>query len=470
MNKTTLAILVCVLSVILAVLLGVIIFLSATENAGPAATTPVATTLPEFSTTCPGTTPEPTTTAPDTTPETTPEPTTLPETTPEPQPTHYTLSFAGDCTLANVQGKTGSGTFTHTVGNNYDYPFADVKHIFEADDCTFVNLECVLSDRGKPADKMFTFRAPPGYINILTQGSVEFAGVVNNHIMDYGKDAYADTLALLDGAGIQYTEDKTTKIFTTESGLKIGVYAHNFPYETTGIKTAIKKLRDEGAEIVVVNVHWGEEYYFKPNGTQQSIAHYAIDGGADIVWGTHPHVLQPIEKYKDGYIFYSLGNFSFGGNSNPADKDTAILQVDIVRELDGSVHMGEVNIIPCHVSGILSYGNDYQPVPMDPEKDQAAIQRVHEKLSGTYHLTNLPVSYRDDLNPTTPPETSPGETTPPGEITDPGAETPPATTPAPDTTPAPTTPAPTDPPATTPAPTDPPVTEAPSGGGDPEVG
>ncbi len=478
MNKTTLAILVCVLSVILAVLLGVIIFLNATENAGLAATTPVATTPPQSSETCPGTTPEPTTTAPDTTPdttpETTPEPTTLPETTPEPQPTHYTLSFAGDCTLANVQNTSGAHTFIGTVGDKYDYPFADVKHIFEADDCTFINLECVLSDRGKPADKMFTFRAPPEYINILTEGDVEFAGVVNNHIMDYGKDAYADTLALLDGAGIQYAEDKTTKIFTTESGLKIGVYAHNFPYETTGIKTAIKKLREAGAEIVVVNVHWGEEYYFKPNGTQKTIAHYAIDGGADIVWGTHPHVLQPIEKYKDGYIFYSLGNFSFGGNNSPADKDTAILQVDIVRELDGTVHLGEVAIIPCHVSGILTYGNDYQPVPMDPEKDQAAIERVYKKLNGTYEKDRLPVSYRDDLNPTTPPETSPGETLP-GETTDPGAETPPTTTPeatTPEaTTPAPdTTPTPTDPPATTPAPTDPPATEAPSGGGDPEVG
>lgn len=453
MNKTTLTVLVCVLAVVLALLVGAIILLSVSHGSETPGTTPGITKVPEPSTTCPGTSPATTPqTTPQTTPETTPEPTTTPETTPEPQPTHYTLSFAGDCTLANIQNTSGSHTFIGTVGDNYAYPFADVVDIFSADDCTFVNLECVLSDRGRPADKMFTFRAPPAYINILTLGSVEYAGIVNNHTMDYGKDAYNDTMALLDEAGIYYVESKDTRIFTTESGLKIGVYAHNFPYETTGIKTAIKKLRDAGAEIVVVNVHWGEEYYFKPNSTQKSIAHYAIDGGADIVWGTHPHVLQPIEYYKEGVIFYSLGNFSFGGNNNPADKDTAILQVDIVRELDGSVHMGEVNIIPCYVSGILTYGNDYQPVPMDPEVDKDAWERVMKKLSGTYEKDRLPVSYRDDLNK--PVETTPGETTP--------VDTTPGDTPPEVTQPPVTTPAPTDPPVTTPVPTDPPAPTTPA--------
>lgn len=455
MKKTTLTVLVCVLAVVLAVMLGAVILLGATKG-----NTPAPTTLPELSDTTPpdtSPTPTPTTTAPDTSVWTTPGETTPPETTPDPQPTHYTLSFAGDCTFANVQNTSGKGTFLTTVGDKYDYPFADVLEIFQGDDCTFVNLECVLSERGKAANKRFTFRGPPAYVNILTQGSVEYAGVVNNHTMDYGKDAYRDTLSNLDGAGIHYVEDKTTKIFTTESGLKIGVYAHNFPYETTGIKTAIQKLRADGAEIVVVNVHWGEEYYYKPNGTQQNIAHYAIDGGADIVWGTHPHVLQPIEHYKDGVIFYSLGNFSFGGNRNPADKDTAILQVDIVRELDGTVHMGEVNIIPCHVSGILSYGNDFQPVPMDENEDKAAWERVMKKLSGTYEKDRIPVNYPE---PTDPEPTTPGESIPGG--TTPEPTTPEPTTPQP-TTPEPTTPElkPTEPEPTEPEPTEPEPTPAP---------
>ena len=129
-----------------------------------------------------------------------------------------------------------------------------------------------------------------------------------------------------------------------------------------------------------------------PNMDQVTIARAAIDAGADIVYGHHPHVLQKIEQYKDGIIFYSLGNFSFGGNNSPADKDTAILQQEFIRYPDGTLEMGELTIIPCYVTGIINeWGNDYQPLPI-PEADEEAYQRV---------LTKLHVPYRDDLNPTT---------------------------------------------------------------------
>ena len=315
-----------------------------------------------------------------------------------PQPEEFVLTFAGDCTLANIQGRTGSSTFVGTVGENYSYPFANVMPYFSEDDCTFVNLECVLSERGYPADKLFTFRGPPTYINILTEGSVEYAGVVNNHTMDYGKDAYSDTLALLDNAGIAYAEDQDTVLFTTESGLTIGVYSHNFPTSTSGIGTKIQSLRDRGAEVVVMCVHWGNEYYFKPTTGQVNIGRYAIDHGADIVYGHHPHVLQPIEEYNGGVILYSLGNFSFGGNGNPADMDTAVLQQTIIRDPDGTIRMGELNIIPCYISSNPKNGNNYQPTPMDPELDAEAYQRVLRKLNGTYEKDKLYVSYRDDLN------------------------------------------------------------------------
>ena len=332
---------------------------------------------------------------------TVPTETTAPPTEPStepPQPEEFVLTFAGDCTLANIQGRTGSSTFVGTVGENYSYPFANVMPYFSEDDCTFVNLECVLSERGYPADKLFTFRGPPSYINILTEGSVEYAGVVNNHTMDYGKDAYNDTLALLDEAGIAYAEDQDTVLFTTESGLTIGVYSHNFPTSTSGIGTKIQSLRDKGAEVVVMCVHWGNEYYFKPTTGQVNIGRYAIDHGADIVFGHHPHVLQPIEEYNGGVIFYSLGNFSFGGNGNPADMDTAVLQQTIIRDPDGTIRMGELNIVPCYISSNHKNGNNYQPTPMDPELDAEAYQRVLRKLNGTYEKDKLYVSYRDDLN------------------------------------------------------------------------
>ena len=346
--------------------------------------------------------PENTTSTTEVTTEATTQPTetsapTEPSTEP-PQPEEFVLSFAGDCTLANIQGRTGSSTFVGTVGENYSYPFANVLPYFSQDDATFINLECTLSERGYPANKMFTFRGPPSYINILTEGSVEYAGVVNNHTMDYGQEAYDDTLALLRGAGIAYAEDKSTVLFTTASGLKIGVYSHNFPTSTSGIGTAIQSLRAEGAEVVVVCVHWGNEYYFKPTTGQQNIGRYAIDKGADIVFGHHPHVLQPIEEYNGGVIFYSLGNFSFGGNGNPADYDSAVLQQKIIRDPDGTIHMGELIKIPCYISSNHKNGNNSQPTPMDPELDAEAYQRVLRKLSGTYEKDKLYVAYRDDLN------------------------------------------------------------------------
>lgn len=390
-HRGLLIVLICICSVILLLLAGLTVYLTVRENQALSTTAPTEPPI----TTAPVQTTVPTTTAP----EVTTEPTTVPT---EPQTQYYTLSFAGDCTLGNRKGKTGQSTFMGTVGENYAHPFADVQEYFATDDCTFINLESPLTDSNTPdGKKEFVFKGPTSYVNILTQGSVEFANVVNNHTLDYGETGYTDTLTTLDAAGIHYAEKKNTVVFTTESGLTIGVYSDLDPQNTKNISGAIEKMREEGAEIVIVSLHWGYEYYYKHNGTQQKIARYAIESGADIVYGHHPHVLQKIEQHKDGYIFYSLGNFSFGGNANPPDKDTAILQMQVVREPDGTVHLGELSIIPCFVTGTGNVGNDYQPCPMDPEADADAYKRVLKKLDGSFHLQKLVVSYRGDLNPTT---------------------------------------------------------------------
>ena len=297
------------------------------------------------------------------------------------------------------------------VGDDFAYPFADVYDIFSTDDCTFINLECVLSDDAKaPADKTFVFKGPTRYTNIMTQGSVEFANIVNNHTVDYGDKGYEDTLAALDGAGIQYCEKKDVMVFTTESGLKIGVYADLDPRKIDGIYVKMKQLREMGAEVIVAIMHWGIEYQYRANSDQVRIAHTLVDAGADIVYGHHPHVLQEIERYNGGIIYYSLGNFSFGGNTSPADKDTVILQQKVVRQPDGTVKLDELTIIPCHVTGRF-YPNDYQPCPM--EENTEAYERVLKKLKGTYEKTTLVVPGRDDLNGTTAPVETTGATVAP---------------------------------------------------------
>lgn len=330
------------------------------------------------------------TTAPETEPTT--EPTTAPT---EPDPVEYTLSFAGDCCLANLKGWPESQYFIGTVGDNYEYPFAAVQEYFGNDDCTFINLECALTESNSSANKSFVFKGPTAYNQILTAGSVEFANIVNNHSKDYGQTGYDDTAAALDAVGVHYVDQRETVVFTTESGLTLGVYADLYPEDIDGLEDKITAMREAGAEVIIVCMHWGQEYYYKPNTTQQTLGHAAIDAGADIVYGHHSHILQPIEEYNGKYIYYSLGNFSFGGNTNPTDKDTAILQQTIIREPDGSVHLGELKIIPCSLSSSSNI-NDFQPVPYEEGSEE--YERVMSKLDGSFPMTKLSVSYRPELD------------------------------------------------------------------------
>lgn len=155
--------------------------------------------------------------------------------------------------------------------------------------------------------------------------------------------------------------DGETFLYTTDRGLKVGVYTA-YHLGRTQIQKGITSLREAGAEVVIAAFHSGTEGSYTPTENQKSLFRYAIDCGADIVYNAHPHVLQPMESYHDGVIFYSLGNFCFGGNRNPSDKDTAIMQVTVERTEEGTVRLAEVEAIPCSVSS-RSDRNDYQPTP-----------------------------------------------------------------------------------------------------------
>lgn len=407
----------------------------------------------------------PVTTAP---PETTvPPETTLPETEPletEPQPETFTLTFVGDCTLGTMPNWVNYAyNFVKIIGEDYEKPFQYVKTYFENDDCTFVNLEGVLADEGTPVEKQFNFRGPTSYVNILTMSSVELVTLANNHTYDFGTDGYTSTKTTLDGAGVAYVEKNSSTLITTDSGLTIGVYAVYFSLNKSDLAAEVAQLKENGAEIIVAAVHWGQEGVYTPNNNQKTIAHNLIDAGVDIVWGHHPHVLQPIEEYNGGIIYYSLGNFCFGGNHNPADKDTAVLQQQIIRDVDGTVSLGSLTIVPCSVSSITSR-NDFQPTPY--EEGSEKYDRVLSKLDGSFDGPNLDMSYRDNNNNnnSTTETTAPTETTVPEESTAPEETTPTETTPeetAPtesqpeETTPAETEPAETEPVETQPVETQP---------------
>ena len=328
-----------------------------------------------------------------TVPETTVEETTVPETT-EPEPVIYTLSFAGDCTLGTEPGVYGAGyTFVGTVKDDYAYPLANVKDIFSQDDFTFVNLEGVFCENGAHADNTFVFRGPPEYSNILSEGDVEAVALANNHYMDYGQAGFEATKAALEEVGVQYAVQNDTLLYTTESGLTIGVYACAFIIHPDDVRAEIAALKEQGAEVIIVSVHWGNEGSYRVVPDQRNNAYMFIDAGADIVFGHHPHVLQPVEEYNGGIIYYSLGNFSFGGHAQPKDKDSAILQQQIIRNPDGTVELGELIRIPCWItSDENQIWNNYQPTPMKPEEE--GYDRALSKLDGTFTggdlVVNLP--------------------------------------------------------------------------------
>ena len=295
----------------------------------------------------------------------------------------YVLTFAGDCTLGcNLNHAYNGYGFFKTVNGDAEYPFANVKTFFENDDYTFVNLEGPLCVGGNPAVKEHVFRGDPSFVEMLTGNSVEFASLANNHSQDYGNIGYAETKDNLTNAGIAFVERDETTIVTTDSGLTIGIYGSvYYLMDADVIAQEISKLKRTGVDIVIFAPHWGSENSYVTTDEQVTLAHVAIDAGADIVYGTHPHVLQPIEEYNGGIILYSLGNFCFGGNIYPKDFDTALIQLEIVREADGSVSLGETTIIPACISS-LPDRNDYQPTLY--EEGSEGYERVLQKLSGTF--------------------------------------------------------------------------------------
>lgn len=261
---------------------------------------------------------------PYTEPET--EPTTVPAPQPEPQEERFLITFVGDCTLGTDPKYDGvMYSFPWTMGEDYDYPFRNVKQYFEEDDLTVVNLEGTFCEKGLPRRKApFNFRGPVEYVNILTGSSVELASFANNHTLDFYPMGYDATLEVLSDAGISYVEDSASTLYTTQNGLKVGVYAAQFTVDQEDMEAEFAALREQGAEILVLSIHWGVEGSYRPLENQVDIAHDAIDAGADIVYGHHPHVLQRVEEYNGGIIYYSVGNFCFGGNNYPKDLDTAI--------------------------------------------------------------------------------------------------------------------------------------------------
>ena len=304
--------------------------------------------------------------------------------TPTMAPVSLTVSVVGDCTLGtdeNFDYDTSLNAYYENYGA--DYFFSNVKSIFSADDLTIANFEGTLTDSEDREDKEYAFKAPAEYAGILTSGSVEAVNTANNHSHDYGDQGYEDTISALDSAGIlNFGYDKT--IITEVKGIKVGlvgIYELKDHLERKEqLKQNIAKVKSEGAQITIVIFHWGNEKEEVPDSNQTTLAHLAIDEGADLVCGHHPHVLQGIEEYKGKNIVYSLGNFCFGGNQYPSDMDTMIFQQTFTVDQNGVKADNVTNIIPCSVSSDSDY-NNYQPTPAEGDEAARILNKIQERTA-----------------------------------------------------------------------------------------
>ena len=302
-------------------------------------------------------------------------------TTPEPK-ISITVSVVGDCTL----GTDENFNYSRSLNAYYEkygpaYFLKNVKSIFEADDLTIANLEGTFTDSTSRVDKTYAFKGPSEFVNILTSSSVESVTLANNHSRDYGPKSLTDTKATLDSAGvIHFGYDETSVVDV--KGVKVGLIGIYELIDHTGraqqVKEHIAKVKSEGADIVIVIFHWGIERDAAPNSHQTMLARLAIDEGADLVCGHHPHVLQGIEEYKGKNIVYSLGNFCFGGNSNPSDKDTMIFQQTFTITKDGLKEDNVTNVIPCSLSSEKSR-NNYQPTPATGSEATRILKKIEER-------------------------------------------------------------------------------------------
>lgn len=321
-------------------------------------------------------------------PEATPEP------TPTPEPEYFTFSAIGDLTLASHQylGNDSSYSFYSRMNGDYGYPFANTKQYLENDEYTLANLECCFSDKQLFSYQTFYFRSPSDWANILPAGGVDFVTTANNHMMDFGTEGAESTYAALDAISFPYGKEGESTVVVTPNGIKLGIYCdyNNYQPDEDKCRAEIEQLKNSGVDYIICMFHWGQEVHYRPNADQQSLAHACIDAGADLIYGSHTHCLQPIEEYNGGIILYSMGNYSFGGNTDPKDWDTAIVQLSIKRDIDGTVSNNGYSVIPCCCSNDKSV-NDYQPTPY--EEGSEAYARVMAKLDGSFEGADVNVDY-----------------------------------------------------------------------------
>ena len=276
------------------------------------------------------------------------------------EPARITIVATGDMML----GGTGTEFYQR---DNYDYAFKNVSEILGSANLFVGNVETALTNSEELlVDKKYRFKNPPQKVAAaLARAGMDVANLANNHSMDYGSSGLDETLLALDregirtiGAGENLAAARRAAVVEVE-GISVGflAYSNTFPEEFWATETTpgtafghehhvredVQGLLQDGVDMVMVSFHWGREGSTELRPYQTLLARAAIDAGAKVVIGHHPHILQAVERYGEGVIFYSLGNFTFGSYSRTA-KTSAIARVVVEGK-----NIRRVELIPIDV-------------------------------------------------------------------------------------------------------------------------
>lgn len=312
------------------------------------------------------------------------------------------ISAVGDIMLGDLPACSGFGVGSMIAKHGPNFPFAKCKDALVGSDIVIGNLEVVLS-RFNPKTDPFSsthLRAQPEAINGLVSAGVNCVTLANNHIMQHGLAAVLETTDHLRSNGISFTgieypeRDIQNFCLIEKKGVKVGMLGFNFRPEQYSVSPRIdvaggmericnniESVRNR-ADLIVLSLHWGEEFISRPSGEQVRMGRKLIESGANIILGHHPHILQGIEQYRGGLIAYSLGDFVFDLWEERLRK-SMILQIDVrdVNEITYNIVPATINrywqpvVIHDNTTSQLRMEIDRLANLIDPDADDSAWDR-----------------------------------------------------------------------------------------------
>lgn len=296
-----------------------------------------------------------------------------------------TLYAVGDIMMGDHPLCIGHGVRSKINKNGSLYLFSNITPILREADLVFGNLEAVISDTNLNSSELYSaqLRAPREAINGLKYSGINLLSLANNHALEHGHEALIETAKILIDLGIKVVgieikeSDRRAPCIVTSNGIRIAFLAYCLVRDKTSylsindISEIISDINETKAmvDVVVVSLHWGDEYIQIPSPTQVILGHKIIDAGADLILGQHPHVIKGIEPYKHGLIAYSLGNFIFDSSHLEKTRSSFILQCIFSKK--GLV---KYKLVPLYLN------RDYAPIHLNGIESMKVLDEI-ETLS-----------------------------------------------------------------------------------------